>query len=62
MQVIIKNRERYQINAEMCLLPPPEKILIIPMRAVREGIEMSKKEFAFVKEKYSGSLIVRQQA
>jgi len=62
MQVIIKNRERYQIIAEMCPLAPPEKKLVIPMRSVREGIEMSKKEFAFVKEKYSGRLIVRQQA
>ena len=62
MKVVIKNRERYQVIVEMCPSPPPEKRIVIPMRSVRENIEMLEEEFEFVKGKYSKSLVIRQQA
>ena len=62
MKVIIKNRDRDQKTIHLCQNASAEKRIVIPMRAVRENVEMSEKEFNYVKETYKGSLIVKRQA
>jgi hypothetical protein len=58
---LMKNKTRAQINVSLMNSAPPDKILVIPPRAVRKA-DLTEDEYAYVLDNYPNEVNISPKA
>jgi len=59
-EFLVKNKLPYQITVDLMPSPSPDKIIVMPPRAVRP-VEMTDEEKAYVAGRYGKELIIKRK-